>query len=95
MVAHEPPGLRDEVTKMWGIYDTQDSMWIGDEAGPRAFEDHTLAQCAAQITEEALLGTDLACRFQAREIPESAWRLRDELALKHSPLEAIRRIEGR
>ena len=79
----------------WGIYDTQDNLWIGNADGPLTYEDHTLARIAAQVAEEALLGTDLAMRFQAREIPWRAWRLRDEVKLKHTPLEAIRRIEGR
>ena len=80
---------------MWGIYDTQDKLWIGNDTGPLIYGDHMMARASAQITEEAMLGSDLAGRFQAREIPESVWRLRDTVDLKHSPLEAIQRIEGR
>lgn len=35
----------------WGIYDTQENLWIGDDRGPRLFseEDVELARLAANI----------------------------------------------
>ncbi len=79
----------------WGIFDTQDSLWVGNDNGPLIYEDFLLARISAQVTEMAVLGIDTAMRFQAREIFDRVWQKRDDVALKHSPLEAIRRIEGK
>lgn len=78
----------------WGILDTRDNLWLGDDNGPRMFDNEMLARCAAQIWEDQVLGTDLGGVFQVREIHDREWRIRDELEVKRTGLESLRRIEG-
>lgn len=33
----------------WGLLDTEDRLWLGDDDGPRVFEDELLAQAAAVL----------------------------------------------
>lgn len=79
----------------WGIFDTQDDLWIGDDNGPRVFEEEFIAKVAAQVVSDQVLGTDLVDRFQAREIEDREWRKRDEITVKRTTLESLQRIEGR
>lgn len=78
---------------MYGLYDTQDDCWIGDDNGARTIDDHMLARAMAQIVECQMLGTDLGGRIVAREIPEGPWTIKDEIPLKKSTLKAIQTIE--
>lgn len=78
----------------WGIYDTRDNCWIGDDAGPQVFEDHLLARISAQVMEDMLYGSDLGGRLVAKELNSNALRLKDEVPVKHSAIESLRRIEG-
>lgn len=78
----------------YAVLDTNDDLWLGNESGPRTFDDRLLAQCAAQIWSDQVLGTDLSTRFQVREIPEGSFVIRDELEVKRSTLKSLRRIEG-
>lgn len=80
--------------KKFGIYDTKDNCWLGDDSGPRTFEDFMLARVAAQIWEDQVTGTDLGGRFKAYEIPEGSWNLKDHVAVKRSTLQSLRRVEG-
>lgn len=79
---------------MWGLFDTKDGLWLGNDSGPKTFDDHLLARCAAQIVETQMLGTDLGCRIQAREIQIVNPRIVDKVCLKMSGLKALQRIEG-
>lgn len=78
----------------WGIYDTRDNCWIGDDAGLKVFDDHMLARIAAQVIKTQMLGIDLACRLIAKEIDSNNLRLKDEIKLKLTGEQALRRIEG-
>lgn len=78
---------------MWGVYDTLDKLWIGNDDGPVSYDDQTIARAAAQIIEDMTTGTDLGGRFVARAIPANTFRLRDEIAARHTATESIRRIE--
>lgn len=77
---------------MYGIYDTQDSCWLGDEHGPKLFEDFLVARVAAQVLDERL--GNRPGRSKAREYGGGANRLRDEVQTKMSTLDALQRIEG-
>jgi len=80
---------------MYGLYDTKDNLWLGDDGGPRVYEDFTIARIAAQIWEIQITGTDMGARIQAREIePTESWHLRDRVATKMSGIEALTKIEN-
>lgn len=79
---------------LYGIYDTKDNVWLGNEKGPRVFEDFMLARVAAQLAEMQVFGSDLGCLYQAKEIKDGKFLLRDEVKTKMSSLEALKRIEG-
>lgn len=82
------------MSKWYGLWDTKDHCWLGDDNGPAGFKDLALARVAAQVAEDMMLGTDLAGRVQARELPSRRFRLRDEVPAKHTALESLQRIEG-
>lgn len=79
---------------MYGLFDTEADCWLGDDKGPRTFGNFEVARMAAQVFEAQICGADLAGRIKAREIPENAWHLKDELPVKRSALKAIQNIEG-
>ena len=77
----------------WGILDTKDNLWLGDDTGPKLFDDLMLARCAAQLWEAQVLETDLGGRYQAREFT-GAGKIRGEVEAKFSAHEALKNIEG-
>lgn len=78
----------------YGIYDTQDKVWIGDSGGPAVFDDPVFARAAAQVAECRLTGTDLGCRMVARAMPDDISKKRDELSTLMSTGEALDQIEN-
>jgi hypothetical protein len=93
----------DSQRPSYGMYDTQDDCWIGDETGPRVFtiEDsakcnglphRVMAQIAAQMAEVQLGYTP--GRIQAREFNAENLRLRDSVDTKMTPLEALIKLES-
>ena len=79
---------------LYGIYDTQDNMWLGDEFGPKRFDDYLIARIAAQVVEDQVFGTNLGGRYVAKAIPEAAYTKRDDVTLKRTTLESLTRIEN-
>lgn len=80
---------------LYGIYDTQDNCWLGDEFGPKRFDDFMVARIAAQVYEDQTLGTDLGGRYKAKPIPTEEFQKKDEIATKRTTLKSLQRIEGR
>lgn len=78
----------------YGLYDTKDNCWLGDDNGPKSHDDKLVAQIAAQIMEYAVTGTDLGKRIVAKELPEDITRLKDSIDLKYSTEEAYKRLVG-
>jgi hypothetical protein len=79
----------------WGILDTKDGLWLGDDSGPRLFDNYLMARIAAQLWEHQVTGTDQGARFVAKEISDDGnWNKRDELEVKHDALKSLARIEG-
>jgi len=87
----------------YGIYDTQDDVWLGDKNGPQVYTradsekakglpHETLAKIAAQITG-VQLGYAIG-RLQAREYNAGDLRLRDEVPTKMSAVNALIRLEN-
>jgi len=67
------------MTTSWGIFDTEDEVWIGDEHGPRLFTDKDIARVAAQMTDVRLgqkPGSRCACETRRRPAWDQARRWR-------------------
>jgi len=79
---------------LYGVFDTKDNVWLGDEFGPKRFDDFAIARIAAQVAEMQAFGTDLLCRFQARPIPEADYSKRDDIPTRMGAEEALCRIEN-
>ena len=82
---------------IYGLYDTQDNVWMGDKAGPRLFDSAkdefpTLARTRAMMVD-AQLGQQ-AGRTQAREWKPAEVRLRDEKPVLRDALAALTLLEG-
>ena len=78
----------------WGILDTADNSWIGNDSGPLVFADFAIARVAAQVLETQAFGTDLGARYKAREFVSSGLRLKDHIEVRMDSLTALQRIEG-
>ena len=76
----------------WGIFDTEDEVWIGDERGPRLFTEEDIARVAAQMTDVMLGQKPGRCR--AREFGGQPVRLRDEKKTRMGPGEALDGLES-
>lgn len=87
----------------YGLYDTVGNCWIGDISGPKVFtrEDSLkangmptalLAQITAQVTEIQL--GYAPGRVKAQEFNEQDLRLKDEVPIKMTSLEALRTLES-
>ena len=78
----------------YAILDTADNCWLGDDSGPKTFDDFMLARVAAQVWETQVYGTDLGARYKAVEYLPAALRLKDHVETKMNTLKALQRIEG-
>lgn len=82
----------------WGLYDTADNCWMGDDEGPKIFSaDVDLenlfasARIAAQIVDVRL--GQKPGRTMVRHYPAAATRLRDKVEPKMSAEDALRGLE--
>jgi len=95
--------LAEQSDVSYGIYDTQDNCWIGDETGPRLFTREDSAklkgmpqQLAAKIAAQ-IWGIQLdyaSGRLQAVRFNETDLRMKDEVSTKMSGLEALKKLES-
>jgi hypothetical protein len=81
---------------IYGMYDTQDNLWMGDENGPILFDsekdpDPKIAQVRAQMLDTQL--GQHPGRTRAREWQPAPVTLRDEKPVVLDPLEALVRLE--
>lgn len=94
-------------TVEYGIYDSKDDCWLGDENGPRlfTFEDskkangmdtRIMAQIAAQMTEVQLgySSDGMAGRLRAREFNLREVKLKDEMPIQMTAHQALVIVEG-
>ena len=77
--------------KKWGLYDTQDKLWMGGEGGPSQLDDFMLARAAAQVVYMAL-GWE-PTRVVPRELPVTTFTQRDTVDAEMTAEEAIRKLE--
>jgi hypothetical protein len=75
----------------WGLWDTQDKCWLGNDAGPKMFSDFDEAKLAAAVAN-VQLGWP-AGRVRERRLIRPAEIFRDKVEAKMTPLEAIEMIE--
>jgi hypothetical protein len=85
---------------MWGLYDTRDHCWIGDDAGPFQYEDSVengldmsgelKAKCASAVLD-ARMGT--LGRYRAREYDGSGTKLKDAFTPPRTATDALERLE--
>lgn len=77
---------------MWGLLDTQDNTWIGDDFGPVLHEEEWTAKVAAQVVD-VQLGQEPG-RTRAREFPaQQNLRLKETVDTKMGTLEALEGLE--
>jgi hypothetical protein len=76
----------------WGLLDTIDNVWMGNNLGPVTYEEFFLARLAATVLNERF-GT--LNRYQPREYHDAATRKRDEVTPILSFEDALKRIEDR
>ncbi len=88
--------------EQWGVFDTVDNCWLGDDKGPKLFSDEhpttqqlngarTCAKICAQITAVRLDYNP--ARLQPRLYTSPATKLRDEVKTKVSAAGALKAIE--
>jgi len=87
----------------YGIYDTQDNCWIGNETGPRVFTREDSAKLngmpqvlAAKIAAQ-IWGVQLgyvAGRLRERVFDEKDLQMKDEVPTKMDGLEALKKLES-
>ena len=76
---------------MYGIYDTVDSCWIGNSAGPLLYEDLALAKVAARITDVRL--GQVPGRTRASFYGEQSVVHKDSVDAEMSAEEALGKLE--
>jgi hypothetical protein len=85
----------------YGVYDTVDNCWLGDETGPKLFArkdakngvtQEILARISAQMTG-VQMGYPVG-RLRAQVFNEQELRLRDSVPTKMSAVEALTKLEN-
>lgn len=89
-----PDEFQKKLTGRFGVYDTKDNCWLGDENGPKVFENYLVARVASQVYAMQSFGTDLVCRYKAMPIPEGINKKKDEVPTKMDTLQALTRLEN-
>lgn len=82
----------------YGIYDTQDDCWLGENetgTGPKTFDDPKVARLAAEIAaiQLGLPRGEKAGRIVVRPYDGSGTVLKDEVPTKDTPLNVLRKLE--
>jgi hypothetical protein len=75
-----------------GLYDTDDSLWMGNDAGPLLYEDEQLAQVSAMICDRVL--RQRTGRTRAKEWKPAHVTYRDAKPLLESAVEALEKLEA-
>jgi hypothetical protein len=75
----------------FGILDTVDDLWMGDDNGPKLFDEEDLAKIAARIVD-VRMGHPPG-RYRALEFTQTEVRRRDAVDTKMDTLEALTLLE--
>ena len=76
--------------KKWGLYDTVDNLWMGNNEGPLVYDVEQWAKLAAQVMNKQL---GYVLRIECRVYDESPKHLKDEVKAVMSGVEAIKNLE--
>ncbi len=76
---------------LFGLYDTKDNCWLGDDNGPTTYTDYMIARVSAQV-QDVRLGQKCG-RTVAKEYDPAPKRLKDTVDAKMTNLEALTAIE--
>lgn len=79
---------------MFGVYDTADECWLGDDHGPKLFADEMLARVSAQLTCAQMGWTPTRCVARPYQ-GGLGWTLKDELPTLLAPAEAMAALTDR
>lgn len=63
--------------RVWGVFDTEDSLWIGDDRGPAAYGDRQLARVGGQLVADVVQRATPG-RFRAKRIFAGPYRYVDD-----------------
>lgn len=73
----------------WGLYDTKDDCWIGNDDGPVTYQEAHMAKLAAQIVNKRFGYSDRI----VHKIYEKATKLKDRQTPTLSFVEALDQLE--
>lgn len=76
---------------MYGLYDTQDDCWLGDNKGPLLYEEEDLAKVGAQVLDVRL--KQAPGRTRAKPFAEESLVKKDEKETFVEAEEAIAKLE--
>jgi len=76
----------------WGLFDAKENIWLGTKEGPLLYDNEELGQIAARIVDVQL--KQPAGRTRSVLYNHTGTHLRDEVELKLSAEEALRRLEA-
>ena len=76
---------------MFGLNDTKDNLWMGNDEGPLLYEDEEVAKVAAQIVDRSL--HQVMGRTRALPYMGQAVRLRDQIPVLTDPVAALGQLE--
>lgn len=72
----------------YGIFDTQDKIWLGNKRGPFSYRGKQIAKAAATVANWRM---ETLIRFQVKKLPGKPYRANGEITPPLSLLEALRR----
>lgn len=82
--------IRTDPNGQWGLWDTRDKCWIGQDSGPNRYAEHEVAQMAATIA------TEMAGHLiQGKLFESDQFKYKDSVDLRFDGAEALRRMESR
>jgi hypothetical protein len=76
---------------MYGLYDMDDNLWMGTDAGPLLYEDEMIARVSAMIVDKSL--HQRVARTRAKLFNGDWVKLRDSKPLLESAVEALDKLE--
>lgn len=76
---------------LWGLWDTKDKVWLGNETGAVTYEDEWDARLAAEVTGKQVGWS--ATRVRARPF-DHVMRLKDKVPVKMDALTALEILES-
>ncbi len=76
----------------FGVFDTQDKSWMGDDDGPLRYKEEFYARAAATVINEQFKS---GARFRACRIEKGPFQVKDSITAPITAGEAIANIEAK